>query len=44
MKDELAALYHRAIGVAQRQVVERDFNPIRRRNILGSARVVYAAA
>lgn len=44
MKDELAALYHRTIGLAQRQVVERDFNPIRRRNILDSARVLYAAA
>lgn len=44
MKDELAALYHRTIGLAQRQVVERDFNPIRRQNILASARVLYAAA
>ena len=44
MKDELVALLGREVDLAQRQVVEADFNEIRRRNILESARVLYAAA
>jgi len=44
MKDDLAAVFHREIGLAEKHVVEADFNPIRKRNILGSARVLFAAA
>ncbi len=44
MKEELAGLFRRDAGIAQRHVVEADFNEIRRRTILESARVVYAAA
>ena len=44
MKEELEAAFGREVGIAQRQVVEADFNPIRRRNILGSAQTLYAAA
>lgn len=44
MKLELGALFRREAGLAQRHVVEMDLNPIRRRNILDSARVLYAAA
>ncbi|MGE0601587.1 MAG: nucleotidyltransferase family protein [Dehalococcoidia bacterium] len=44
MKDELARLVGRSIDLAQKSVVERDHNPIRRGNILSMAKVVYAAA
>lgn len=44
MKLELEATLGREVGIAQRHVVETDHNPIRRRNILSSARTLYAAA
>ena len=44
MKDELIELMGRDIDLAQRQVVESDFNQYRRSAILNSAKVVYAAA
>ena len=44
MKEELREVFLLEAGIAQRHVVEADFNPIRKRNILDSARVVYAAA
>ena len=44
MKDELSCMVQRAVGLAQKELVESDFNPIRRQNILGSAHVVSAAA
>jgi predicted nucleotidyltransferase len=43
IKDELAALFGRDVDIAQRHVVEADRNPYRRRNILESARLLYAA-
>lgn len=44
MKEELEAVLSREVGIAQKHVVEADRNPYRRRNILGSARTLYAAA
>ncbi|MEO8541887.1 MAG: nucleotidyltransferase domain-containing protein [bacterium] len=44
MKLELEATFGREVGIAQRHVVEIDHNPIRRKNILSSARTLYAAA
>lgn len=44
MKDELIGLIGRDIDLAQRQVVEADFNQFRKAAILGSTKVVYAAA
>ena len=43
MRQELEAMFGREAGIAQRHVVERDPNPFRRRNILGSATRLYAA-
>ena len=44
MKQELETLYHREVGLAQRQVVEADQNEFRRASILNSARTLIAAA
>jgi predicted nucleotidyltransferase len=44
MKDQLAQLVGREVDLAQRQVVEKDYNQYRRSAILDSATVLYAAA
>ncbi len=43
MDDELAALFGHDVDVVERRLVETARNPIRRRNILSSARPVYAS-
>ena len=43
MKDELAELLGRNVDLVSRRAIERSNNPFRRREILQSARVVYAA-
>jgi predicted nucleotidyltransferase len=43
MQDELAELLGRPVDLVSRRAVERSDNPIRRRAILESARVIYAA-
>jgi predicted nucleotidyltransferase len=42
MEDDLAAAFGRPVDVLQRELVERMRNPIRRRSILGTAKVIYA--
>lgn len=44
MEDELSELLERSVQVVNRSSIERSENWIRRENILGSARMVYAAA
>ena len=43
MEDELRALVRHNVDIVERKLVERGRNPIRKRNILGAARSVYAA-
>ncbi len=43
MRDELADLFGRPVDLVSRRAVERSRNAIRRREILDSARVIYAA-
>ena len=43
MRDELAALLGRGVDLLSRRAIERSHNWIRRRAILESARVLYAA-
>ena len=43
MQDELAELLGRPVDLVSRRAVERSDNPIRRRAILESAQVIYAA-
>ena len=43
MKEELSDLVHREIDLIERQVIRRSRNYIRRKVILSSARVLYAA-
>ncbi|MFA5073299.1 MAG: nucleotidyltransferase domain-containing protein [Nitrospirota bacterium] len=44
MQDELAALFGRRVDLISKRGLERSRNTIRRKEILGSAEVVYAAA
>ena len=44
MEDELKAMFRREVDVVERNVIEDSPNWIRRRSILGSAQLVYAAA
>jgi predicted nucleotidyltransferase len=44
MQDELTALYGRKVDLVSRRGIERSRNPIRRRDILDSAEIIYAAA
>jgi hypothetical protein len=44
MEDELAAIFGRKVDLVDREAVEQSRNPFRRRSILTSARVVYAAS
>jgi hypothetical protein len=44
MQDELAVLYGRKVDLVSRRGIERSRNPIRRRDILDSAEIIYAAA
>ncbi len=44
MQDELSALVGRRVDLISRKGIERSRNYIRRRAILDSARVIYAAA
>ena len=44
MQDELMALYGRKVDLVSRRGIERSRNPIRRRDILDSAEIIYAAA
>lgn len=43
MEDELALMFGRKVDLVSRQAIERSENPYRRRNILSSARILYAA-
>ncbi len=43
MEHELAELLGRPVDLLTRRAVERSHNPLRRREILGTAEVVYAA-
>ena len=43
MEDDAKVLFGRDVDVVERHTVETGRNPIRRRNILSSARPVYAA-
>ena len=43
IRRELADMYHRRVDLVHRPTIERSRNYIRRKEILGSARVVYAA-
>lgn len=43
MTDELEAIFHRKVDLLTRRSVEQSENHIRRRNILDSAQVIYAA-
>ena len=43
MEDELQQIFGRSVDVVSRKAVERSENPFRRKSILDSARVVYAA-
>jgi uncharacterized protein len=44
MQDELMALYGRKVDLVSRRGIERSRNAIRRRDILDSAEIIYAAA
>jgi hypothetical protein len=44
MEQELAGLLHRKIDLFSRQAVEQSHNWIRRREILNTAQVIYAAS
>lgn len=41
MRDELADLFGRSVDLLTRRAVERSPNYLRRKEILGSARVIY---
>ena len=43
MQQELADLLGRPVDLVSRRAIERSHNPLRRHEILGSARTVYAA-
>ena len=43
LKDALEALFGRRVDLVDRPAIEKSRNPIRRRSILGDARVVFAA-
>lgn len=43
MQTELESLLGREVDLVSRRAIERSQNPIRRRNILDSAQVIYAA-
>lgn len=43
VQDELAEVFHRRVDLVTRRAIEASHNWIRRRSILESARVVYAA-
>ena len=43
MQQELAELLGRPVDLVSRRAIERSHNPLRRREILGNARTVYAA-
>lgn len=44
MQDELAAILGRDVDLVSRHGIERSQNHIRRREILNSARIIYAAS
>jgi hypothetical protein len=44
MQDELTALFGRKVDLVNRRGIERSRNAIRRREILDSAEIIYAAA
>lgn len=44
MQDELKDLFGRAVDLISKRGIERSRNAIRRKEILGSAEVIYAAA
>lgn len=43
MRDELMEIFGRSVDLVTRRAVERSANYLRRREILGSAQVVYAS-
>lgn len=43
MQEELAAIFGRKVDLVSKRGVERSRNPLRRKEILSSARVIYAA-
>lgn len=44
MQDELTALFNRKVDLVSRRGIERSRNSIRRKDILDSAEIIYAAA
>jgi predicted nucleotidyltransferase len=44
MEDELRDLFQRDVDLVERKVVEKNPNWVRRRRVLNSARLIYAAA
>jgi predicted nucleotidyltransferase len=44
MEEELQALFGRHVDLIERRLIETSRNWVRRRNILQSARLLYAAA
>ena len=44
MQDELEEVFSRPVDLLNREGVEQSLNPLRKKAILGSARVVYASA
>lgn len=44
MQDELKTIFGRKVDLVSRRGIERSRNPIRRKEILESAEVIYAAA
>lgn len=44
MQDELKAIFVRNVDLVSRRGIERSRNPIRRKDILESAEIIYAAA
>ena len=43
MKEELESLFHRKVDLISKKAIEKSQNWIRRKNILGSAKVIYVA-
>jgi uncharacterized protein len=43
MKEELESLFHREVDLVSKKAIEQSQNWIRRKNILGSAKVIYVA-
>jgi len=44
MEEELKAVFRRNVDLVSRQAIEESYNPIRRKVILESAKVIYVSA